>query len=317
MWWEYFRLCDLSDAELIEDKSALGGLDYVGEAARMKRSALHRYDFPPQDHALDRALAVHDPKTKKGAGELIAIDEVARTIDLKRGLSSAVPHPGALVPYDFVGSGVKQESLLRLGTWVSQNGIASEGPFRAARDLLLRRKPRALKLPIESTVKDGKLTKESKDLVASLCREPSILPIQGPPGSGKTFSGAAMIVELVRAGRRAGITAISHKVISHLLGEACKVARQAGVPLRAVQKANETDGCPHELVEQLDDNAPVLNALREGRAQVAAGTRWVWARTAGYQARDAAFCYWGRAKRVVGNRVVCQRGPPRPASLRP
>jgi predicted RecB family nuclease len=289
MWWEYFRLCDLSDAELIEDKSAIGGLQYVGEAARVKRSAIHRYDFPPQDHAIDRALAVHDPKTKKGAGEVMAIDEGARTIDLKRGLSSAVPHPGALVPYDFVGSEVKQESLLRLGSWVGQNGMAAEGPFQAARDLLLRRKPRALKLPIESTVKDGQLTKESKDLVASLCREPSILPIQGPPGSGKTFSGARMIVELVRAGRRVGITAISHKVISHLLGEACKVARLAGVPLRAVQKANETDDCPDELVEQLDDNAPVLDALREGKAQVAAGTSWLWARTEMYQAVDVLF----------------------------
>jgi uncharacterized protein len=98
-----------------------------------------------------------------------------------------------------------------------------------------------------------------------------------------------MIVELVRAGRRVGITAISHKVISHLLGEACKVARQAGVPLRAVQKANETDGCPDELVEQLDDNATVLNALREGRAQVAAGTSWLWARTEMYQAVDILF----------------------------
>ena len=289
MWWEYFRLCDLSDAELIEDKSALGGLHYVGEAARVKRSALHRYDFPPQDHAIDRALAVHDPKTKKGAGELVAIDEVARTVDLKRGLHSAVPHPGALVPYDFVGSEVKQESLQRLGTWVGQNGIAAEGPFQAARDLLLRQRPRALKLPIESTVKEGQLTKESRDLVASLCKEPSILPVQGPPGSGKTFGGARMIVELVKAGRRVGITAISHKVISHLLGEACKVARQAGVSLRAVQKANEADGCPDEFVEQVDDNPPILNALKEGSALVAAGTGWLWARTEMHQSVDVLF----------------------------
>jgi len=78
-------------------------------------------------------------------------------------------------------------------------------------------------------------------------------------------------------------------VISHLLAKACKVARQAGVPLRAVQKANETDGCPDGLVEQLDDNATVLNALREGRAQVAAGTSWLWARTEMYQAVDILF----------------------------
>jgi predicted RecB family nuclease len=290
MWWEYFRLCDLSDAELVQDKTALGGLNYIGEAERVKRSVLHRYDFPPQDHSIDRALAVHDPKTKNGAGEVVAIDEISRTIDLKRGLSSAVPHPAALVPYDFVKSDVKKESLLQLGTWVGQNGIATEGPFQSARDLLLRRRPRALKVAIETIVNpDGQLTNESKDLVASLCKEPSILPIQGPPGSGKTFSGARMIVELVKAGRRVGITAISHKVISHLLGEACKVARAAGVPLRAVQKANETDGCPHEYVEQLDDNPPVLDALIEGTALLAAGTGWLWARSEMQRSVDVLF----------------------------
>ena len=36
MWWEYYRLCDLSDEELIEDKSALGGLEYVGVVEETK-----------------------------------------------------------------------------------------------------------------------------------------------------------------------------------------------------------------------------------------------------------------------------------------
>jgi predicted RecB family nuclease len=46
-WWEYFRLCDLSDDELQEDKSALGGLKFVGEIGRIKRSIIYRYSFPP------------------------------------------------------------------------------------------------------------------------------------------------------------------------------------------------------------------------------------------------------------------------------
>ena len=29
-WWEYFRLCELWDTELQEDKSALGGMQYLG-----------------------------------------------------------------------------------------------------------------------------------------------------------------------------------------------------------------------------------------------------------------------------------------------
>ena len=49
MWWEYYRLCDLSDEELIEDKSALGGLEYLGvveeATAPLKRSELTEITF--------------------------------------------------------------------------------------------------------------------------------------------------------------------------------------------------------------------------------------------------------------------------------
>jgi len=87
-----------------------------------------------------------------------------------------------------------------------------------------------------------------------------------------------MIVELVKRGRCVGITATNHKVISHLLDGVCKVAREAGVPLRAVQKANETDGCEDPMVT-LVENAGVIGALASGQAQVAAGTPWLWARS--------------------------------------
>jgi predicted RecB family nuclease len=40
-WWEYFRLCELSDAELLEDKTALGGLSYLGVVGQEKRSVIH------------------------------------------------------------------------------------------------------------------------------------------------------------------------------------------------------------------------------------------------------------------------------------
>jgi len=45
------------------------------------------------------------------------------------------------------------------------------------------------------------------------------LPIQGPAGSGKTYTGARMIVALVNNGLKVGLTAVSHKVISKLLEE--------------------------------------------------------------------------------------------------
>ena len=277
-WWEYFRLCALSDEELQEDKSALGGLVCIGEVGRIKRSIVYRYGFPPQDHAIDRALEVRDPRTGKGAGELVAVDERNRTIDLKRGASSSVPHPTALIPYDIVDSAVLSNGILRIASWVADHGITGSGKFQSARELLLREHPSVLRGAVGILIgEDEQLTEVAKILTQLLPRQPSVLPIQGPPGSGKTFTGARMIVELVRQGRRVGITAVSHKVIGNLLDEVCRTAAKNGVPLKAVQKASEGSHCQHAAVIA-EDNQGVCDALHAGAANVGAGSAWMWAR---------------------------------------
>lgn len=278
-WWEFFRLCELSDEELQEDRNALGGLVYVREIAHIKRSIVHRYSFPPQDHAIDRALEVRDPRTGQNAGAVVAIDDRSRTIDLKRGTASQVPHPTALVPFDIVGSTVLSDSLFRLASYVTEQGIAGAGQFQPARELLLRQRPRALgKFGGTLVGEDGQLTSSAKALVRSLARETSVLPIQGPPGSGKTFTGGRMIVELVSQGRRVGVIAASHKVVSTLLREVCSAAKQSGVRVRMIQKANEGDECEDASVIKAESNEAVLDALTKGSAKVAAGSAWLWAR---------------------------------------
>jgi len=59
-------------------------IDRRSAAFRTKGSRAKRNDrtciaisFPPQDHSLDRALEVHDPKTQASAGTLVAIDDAA------------------------------------------------------------------------------------------------------------------------------------------------------------------------------------------------------------------------------------------------
>ncbi|MGO9574330.1 MAG: TM0106 family RecB-like putative nuclease [Terriglobales bacterium] len=278
-WWEYFRLCELSDDELQEDRNALGGLVYVRDVAHVKRSIIHRYSFPPQDHAIDRALEARDPRTGHSAGEVVAIDERNRTIDLKRGAASLVPHPTALVPFDIVGSTVLSDSIFRIASWVADHNVAATGGFQAARELLLRERPAVLR-GVSGTLigEDGRLTEEAKILVRLLPGHASVLPIQGPPGSGKTYTGARMIVELVRLGKRVGITAVSHKVITNLLGEVCNAAAEARVRLRAVQKASDGDECQHPAVTKAESNEEVLDALANGSARVGAGSAWLWAR---------------------------------------
>jgi hypothetical protein len=278
-WWEYFRLCDLTDEELVEDKNALGGLKYTGAMAQVKKSIVHRYSFPAQDHSIDRALQIHDPKTKASAGTFVAIDEQAGTIDIKRGMASNVTHPAAVIPQNVLKAEAQEDSLMRMAAWVADHGISGRGSFQAARDLLLHNPPRVTLGNLDKIVDEsGRVTEPAATELAALCAHPSVLAIQGPPGSGKSFTGAKMIVELVRQGKKVGITAASHKVISNILQYVCTQARADQMVLRTVQKANDDDGCRDTLVDQASGNEAIYTALRSNWVQVVAGSPWLWAR---------------------------------------
>ena len=44
------------------------------------------------------------------------------------------------------------------------------------------------------------------------------LILLGPPGAGKTFTGAHVILDLIKGGKTVGVTAMSHAAISNLIG---------------------------------------------------------------------------------------------------
>jgi uncharacterized protein len=216
----------------------------------VKQSLVHRYRFPPQDHKLgvgDRAI---DPRTKASAGEVHMVD-VAGLIDLRRRRGSDVPHPTALIPPTPIEDRVLRDAIRRVAESVAANGIEGDGDYFAIRDLLLLAPPRP---------------------------DDSYLAIQGPPGTGKTRLGAEMIVERLMAGRRVGVTAISHKVISNLLDAVCREAARRGHALRALQKAEPDQRSVSQAVQSTKSNADVDDALASGEVDLVAGTGWLFAR---------------------------------------
>lgn len=285
--WEYFHRCDFTDEEFITDRATLGGLVYLGEIEKIKNSTIHRYRFPLQDSTIEQAVELRDPKTKDKTGDFYAIDYEALTIDIKRGPSLAdIPHPTALVPYEIVPSKVLRESLMQFGDWVASNGIEGCGEHLAARGLLLRRVAK-LTHGVVADFAGMNLVEAAKQI--ALLLDHTVLPVQGPPGSGKTFTGARMIVELVRNGRTVGVTAVSHKVISNLLEATCEAAAEMSVNLKIVQKCDSDDGYDHKMVKVTRTNDAVTRALTEGRANIVAGTVWLWSRPDMMESVDVLF----------------------------
>jgi predicted RecB family nuclease len=51
-WWEYHRARELAPDDRLGDRAALAELAYEGEVGKIKKSIVHRYEFPEQEHAI-------------------------------------------------------------------------------------------------------------------------------------------------------------------------------------------------------------------------------------------------------------------------
>ena len=285
-WWEYFRIHGLDYEDLIEERKAIAGLQFVAEIDSGSRLPVHRYSFPAQELDPDEGKSLQEIGTKNVVGTIHAIDSSAHTIDISKNAKAVNLHPFAVMIDDLVRPAPVDKAFLGLARSIAANGVDGRGPFHAARDLLLASRPRMHKAATGPLRRDGEGVIEAAIRLAKDL-DNSILPVQGPPGSGKTYTGARMIVALAREGKRIGVTAVSHKVIQKLLVEALKAAPEAGVPLGAMRKDRKADGEIIEGVVITKENAKLLAGLDKGA--VVGGTAWFWSQDGMQETVDYLF----------------------------
>ena len=278
-YWELLRLRELDEEQLLEERKAISELRFETVVPSTSgRLPIHRYRYPEQETAVRLGNKVCAPGGV-GIGTVEAIDPAEGHVDIRKRGDTRDVHPQAIFVDELVRPGALETSLWALGRSVASHGVDGEGPHRASRDLLLRRPPRL------ATAKTGSLRAEEEPVLdvakrLALDLDGGVLPIQGPPGSGKTYLGARLIVELMRQGRRVGVTAVSHKVIRHLLEEVLKAARQEGLPLEVAHKPSSRKGGVADQAlpdgyHEIQDNGRVLAAVDD---KVVGGTAWLWAR---------------------------------------
>lgn len=286
-WWEFFRVHELEHEELLDERKAITGLQFIKELPKGKRekNPTHRYAFPPQELSVDEDDELIEVKGDK-IGTVKAISLENYTIDVKKTEKTIDVHPYAVHVSERVPPGSLETSLMDLATVIDEDGLGREWPYFASKDLLMKRKPK-MQDGTEGVylLPDEDIVKGAVRIALNLNR--SYLAIQGPPGSGKTYTGANMMLALAQTGKKIGITAVSHKVIRNLAKAAIKLGVKRNVKIEFVHKVSDKSDVAYEGIIEVDKSDKALEALKQGK--IVCGTAWLWAEDNSRESIDYLF----------------------------
>ena len=238
VWWAYFDRIEMTPEELVEDAESISGLTLVG-GPEPRRPLVGVHAQLPAAGAQDRRRAA-DASTRatlKSPGEIIERRPrgTAAHAQARSAASRTCRCPRRSSRSSAYNTPEQEDALMRLG----RSLLAGDRRYPAL-ESILRREP--FDRPVQTSDLD-----EMKELVLSL--DDRHLVIQGPPGSGKTWTSGRLIAHLIANGKRVGVASTSHKAIHNLLDAVVEDAaaelgldfdglqegelRQPGVALRA------------------------------------------------------------------------------------
>jgi predicted RecB family nuclease len=281
-WWRYFERLDADEEQLTEvDSEALGSIAPAAEIEPIplpapSQSLLHTLRFPPQDHKVRAGSGFVDPASQRGV-TVASIDNVAGTLRIARAAKrSGEPLPRALIPGGPYDTRVQRAALRRLAEDIVARGFDAGARYGALRQILRRA------LPLTSARSRGEVLQagafdlgDAKRIARGL--DDSYLFIQGPPGSGKTYTGAQLILDLIARGHRVGVASSSHAAIHNLLAE---VERHAppGAPFAGLKRCGADGSNRYEPARGLIESSNEIADFAGGDHDLVAGTAWLFCR---------------------------------------
>lgn len=287
VWWEYYRIHELEHEELLDERKAISGLQFVGELPKLgkQKNPTYTYQFPIQEVSIDEGDDVVEVKGDK-IGTVVAISIEQNIIDIRAAAKAKDIRPSAIHVSERVDPGPLMTSLMDLALQVDEFGLAHSWPYRASKNLLIKSMPKL----IDGT--EGAFVQNGEDIVSAAVRlalnlDQSVLAIQGPPGAGKTFTGAMMILALSKAGKKIGITAVSHKVIRNLAEETLAHSKKTSQQISFVHKVSHVNDDLPDGITEVDKGDIAREALNSGK--VVCGTAWLWAEDVSSEKLDYLF----------------------------
>ena len=277
-YWHYYERVENVDRLVEFDHEAFGGLvlreDVPPTREGSRGNFTYTYSFPEQLHNLGTDKP-HCPYAQVGAGTIVSLDNDARELRIKLSAKIRPNELRALIPGMPLPTNEQRKALGRVAQAYVDGTLEARHP--ATLSLLLNQQPhtRMQRAQMQPARIDAQTVSA---LIADL--DGSHLAIQGPPGSGKSTLAAAVIADLLAAGKRVAIVAGGHKAIHNVLHKLEHATAQRGARFVGLQKySNTTEGSQYHSastaswIETTDTNEAFDNAH-----DLAAGTPWLFTR---------------------------------------
>ena len=233
-WWRFFERMDPANTSLADDPACLSDCRRTSrepfKPTPKARNLAYEFQFNTEQESRGIACSV----SLKGAqpddnGRYPAASVLLHESDLPTGriviqCKQEPPELVSLVPNEVI----RVDPIPAAIDAVVAEIEAGRCKRSALLDFLERRPPRISGHEGGAIIRsDDRRLEETIEAVRSL--DDSCLVIQGPPGAGKSYTGARIIAALVADGKRVGISSNSHPAINNLLIGAAYSCREQGI----------------------------------------------------------------------------------------
>lgn len=223
-WQDFFRRAtNKVDEDLIEDAKCIGNMQQIKSELNENYkkgqglSYIHTYKFDNQDYKIkvnNNVLnALEDNFEENKIGKVTHIDDESEQNIIKiQSKSKELPQTLSIIVNSYVNSANIIGAIKRFAI----SAVDNNKKYKATHEILNKNFPKIKNIKQgENLIKDENFLEESLKAVENL--NESYLYFQGPPGVGKTYTAAYIIIELLKKSKKIGITAQSHKIIFNLL----------------------------------------------------------------------------------------------------
>ena len=215
-WWDYFSHLDMNEEEMLENKNTITFCRWTG-----LQHDKHKIQFEKeQEIGLqegEKVIILENTDDIWNTYTILNLDLIKGVIYLKPNKKNGISKEKTFTLVPEKNDFYKKNLFLSL--LKTANDFSSDTPFFGLRkcihDLLLRKAPDLPNHKEALILNKDKIIEEVSTHILNLNN--SIFCIQGPPGSGKTYTAAHVILHLIKRGKRVGVTANSHKAILNIL----------------------------------------------------------------------------------------------------